>query len=694
MTAHPSSAAAAGAAPDSPDPVEEVKQLLDHAVSAVGGRRRDGQVAMTAAVAAAMANSRHLCVQAGTGTGKSLAYLVPAVRHALSTDSAIVVSTATLALQRQLIERDLPRLVAALAEQLPREASFAVAKGRSHYLCLRKYESQLGLLEEDLGEDLGGELGETSGRSAASSRHSDVARRWQRLHSWAEKTTTGDRDELQPGVPDELWRSVSVTAEECIGAALCPVGQACFAEQAKAAAELADIVVTNHALLAIDAAADYAVLPPHSVTIVDEAHELEARVTAVMTQELSGRMLELSKSRVTSFGSVRAAEAMDAAATDLDSIVYELPLGRISTIDDNLAQRLAGIAQSIRYARSQVAAAPESEASSDPEKHAERAQLAHYLLSLADAVDRALQALQPEDDDPATAEDVVFSTERSSGARALAVAPLQVRDLLRQQFFDEGTVILTSATLALGGRFDAMAAQWGLTGPNYDVLDVGTPFQPEKSGILYTAAHLPPPGRDGLHPDAIEEIYQLIMAAGGRTLGLFSSRRAAIAAAEALRERVPYEILLQGEDSLGSLVQEFSTKEQSCLFGTLSLWQGVDVPGPSCSVVIMDRIPFPRPDNPLLQARAEAADAAGRSGFMEVSATHAALLMAQGAGRLLRATTDRGVVAVLDSRLETKRYGAFIRRSLPNFWRTTDPAVVRGALTRLVNAAPGASPTS
>ena len=269
---------------------------------------------------------------------------------------------------------------------------------------------------------------------------------------------------------------------------------------------------------------------------------------------------------------------------------------------------------------------------------------------------------------------------------SVAVAPLSVAALLREKLFGEHTVVLTSATLTVGGNFNAMAASWGLPDKTWDSLDAGTPFDPAKSGILYTAKHLPAPGRDGLSDATLDEIAELITAAGGRTLGLFSSRRAAQQAAEAMRTRLPFDIMLQGEDSTGALVDKFARNENSCLFGTLTLWQGVDVPGRALSLVIIDRIPFPRPDDPLLQARANAADAAGRSGFMEVSATHAALLMAQGAGRLLRSVSDRGVVAVLDNRLVTKRYGSFLRRSLPAFWETTNPDTVRGALQRLVAA--------
>jgi ATP-dependent DNA helicase DinG len=280
---------------------------------------------------------------------------------------------------------------------------------------------------------------------------------------------------------------------------------------------------------------------------------------------------------------------------------------------------------------------------------------------------------------------------------------------LRQRLFTERTVVLTSATLTLGGTFDALAAQWGLPAqrpspapaagtaterpppaddddPAWTGLDAGSPFEHRRAGILYTAAHLPPPGRDGLAPEYLDELAALVTAAGGRTLGLFSSMRAAKQATEALRARLDLPILCQGDDSTGLLVAQFAADEPTCLFGTLSLWQGVDVPGRSLSLVVVDRIPFPRPDDPLASARQRAVAARGGNGFLAVAATHAALLLAQGTGRLLRSTQDRGVVAVLDPRLATARYGGFLRASLPPFWPTTDPAVVRAALTRLVNA--------
>ncbi len=218
-------------------------------------------------------------------------------------------------------------------------------------------------------------------------------------------------------------------------------------------------------------------------------------------------------------------------------------------------------------------------------------------------------------------------------------------------------------------------------------LDVGSPFDYRSQAILYVAKHLPPPGRDGLGAAQIDEIVELVDAAGGRTLGLFSSRRAAETAAEAVRERLPHlTTLAQGDAQLPELAKQFVEDPFTCLFGTLSLWQGLDVPGNTCQLVIIDRIPFPRPDDPLMSARQRAADRAGGNGFMQVAATHAALLLAQGSGRLIRTMSDRGVVAVLDPRLATARYGSFLRASLPPMWPTNDPTLVRNALARLAEA--------
>ena len=644
---------------------------------------------MAEAVAQAFDTGEHLAVQAGTGTGKSLAYLVPAIARAVDTDQPVVVSTATIALQRQLVDRDLPRLTDSLADALPRRPAFALLKGRGNYLCLNKIHNGSATEPEDRPQE---ELFEPMAASA-------LGRDVQRLIAWSSATDTGDRDELTPGVPDRSWSQVSVSARECIGVARCPFGTDCFAEKARDKAGHADVVVTNHALLAIDAMTDAAVLPEHELLVVDEAHELVDRVTGVATAELSATSLGVAQRRVGRLVDPELAQRLEAATATLSSAIHDATPGRIDVLDDELTTYLTALRDAASRARSAIDTAP-----SDPKAASARAEAVTALSDISDTATRILSAFVPaipdrtdvvwlDHDDGTHAWGHVRRTgestkDRSGSVRAvLRVAPLSVSGLLRGRLFEHTTAVLTSATLTIGGTFQAMASAWGLSGEDdakWRGLDVGSPFEHAKSGILYVAAHLPPPGRDGTgSAEQLDEIAALITAAGGRTLGLFSSMRAAKAAAEIMRERLDTPVLCQGDDATSALVQRFADDAETSLFGTLSLWQGVDVPGPSLSLVLIDRIPFPRPDDPLLTARQRAVAAHGGNGFMAVAASHAALLLAQGAGRLLRRVDDRGVVAVLDSRMATARYGGFLRASLPPFWATTDADRVRDALERL-----------
>ena len=647
-----------------------VAELLATAVDALGGTQRPGQVQMAEAVAHAFATGEHLAVQAGTGTGKSLAYLVPAIARALTEETPVVVSTATIALQRQLVDRDLPRLVDALAAELPRRPRFALLKGRRNYLCLNKVHNGAADDTADVPQD---EL--FTAPSSALGR--DVAR----LTKWASSTESGDRDELSPGVPERSWSQVSVSARECLGMARCPYGTDCFAEKARAEAGRADVVVTNHALLAIDAIAEAAVLPEHHLLIVDEAHELTDRVTSAATAELTPAPLGVATRRIARLVSPELSQRMEAAVATFSAAIHDTAPGRMDYLDEELATYLTTLRDAATAARSGIDPAP-----ADPKAAAARTEAIAALTDISDAAARALDSFGPAIPDRTDVVWLDHEEQRGSGMRpVLRVAPLSVAALLRSRLFDTATTVLTSATLTVGGTFDAMASAWGLAdGPEWQGLDVGSPFDHARAGILYIAAHLPAPGRDGAGSEPqLDEIAGLIEACGGRTLGLFSSMRAAKAAAEEMRTRLQTPVLCQGDDSTAALVERFSADPQTSLFGTLSLWQGVDVPGPSCSLVIIDRIPFPRPDDPLLTARQRAVAARGGNGFMAVAASHAALLLAQGAGRLLRRVDDRGVVAILDSRMATARYGGYLRASLPPFWATTDPAVVREALQRL-----------
>ncbi|MFF4607466.1 ATP-dependent DNA helicase [Streptomyces sp. NPDC001339] len=650
--------------------------LLHAAVTAVGGTERPGQVAMAEAVAEAVDENAHLLVQAGTGTGKSLGYLVPALAHG----ERVVIATATLALQRQLVERDLPRTVDALRPLLRRRPEFAMLKGRSNYLCLHRLHEGVPQEEEDGLFDVFEQATPTS----------KLGKDLLRLRDWADETETGDRDDLTPGVSDRAWGQVSVSSRECLSASKCAYGAECFAEAARERAKLADVVITNHALLAIDAIEGAPVLPQHEVLIIDEAHELVSRVTGVATGELTPGQVNRAVRRAAKLVNEKAADQLQTAAETFERLMELALPGRLEEIPEDLGYCLMALRDA---ARTVIAALGSTRDKSVQDEDAVRKQALASVENVHAVAERIANGSEY---------DVVWYERHDRFGASLRVAPLSVSGLLREKLFEDRSVTLTSATLKLGGDFNGVAASLGLAPegtegedcPPWKGLDVGSPFDYAKQGILYVAKHLAQPGREGSRSDMLDELAELIEAAGGRTLGLFSSMRAAQAAAEELRGRLDMPILLQGEETLGELIRNFAADARTCLFGTLSLWQGVDVPGPNCQLVVMDRVPFPRPDDPLMSARQKAVEDAGGNGFMAVAATHAALLMAQGAGRLVRATGDRGVVAVLDPRVERARYGSFLRRSMPDFWYTTDRNQVRRSLSAIDEAAKKAATDS
>lgn len=682
-----------------PDADPSVETLLDVAVEALGGVRRDGQHQMAVAVAETIDKGEHLLVQAGTGTGKSLGYLVPALRHAVLENEHVVVSTATLALQRQIITRDLPLVAKALEPHLPRTPAIALLKGWHNYVCVHKVAG--GYPDDDTGTLF--DLGEhpAPARTAESTLAESLGEQVLRLREWADETDTGDRDDLVPGVTDRAWRQVSVTSLECLGGK-CPMLAECFPEKAKAASREADVVVTNHAMLGIAASGSPGVLPEHQVIIVDEAHELTDRVTAQATSELSVATIEHAARLARRHGGIPTTD-LDSASQALASVLVGLPETRFR---DGLPPAARDAVASVRDATRALLTVlkPETGPNVPPEGGRKVAQAT--MLALYEVADR--MAADPEDHRHTVLWCSRSEDRRGSVLTRLFAAPLAVNGLIRTNLLAGRSGVLTSATLELGGSFDPIARAVGLevrpdaepvgptslageeptapTGVPWRGLDVGSPFDYPRQGILYLARHLPKPGREPATDAQLDEIADLITAAGGRTLGLFSSRRAANAVAAAMRERLDVPILAQGDDQLPTLVSQFIADEATCLFGTLSLWQGVDVPGATCRLVIIDRIPFPRPDDPVSSARSDAIEKAGGNGFLAVSATHAALLLAQGAGRLIRTGDDRGVVAVLDPRLATAGYSSFLTRSLPPFWRTTDRAVALSALQRLAAA--------
>ncbi|MEI6671464.1 MAG: ATP-dependent DNA helicase, partial [Actinomycetes bacterium] len=520
----------------------------------------------------------------------------------------------------------------------------------------------------------------------------------QRLHAWAKTPgVSGDRDDA-PDVDRRVWMANSLSGRECVGADVCAYGSQCFAANAKAKAQLADIVVTNHTLLAIEIVDSHPILPERDAIILDEAHEFMDRTTQAVTEELTTARVQRAAAMARKLMPGKLSAALTTAADSFDDAMtgygervrYETSLqGRLSEIPSELEAP-------IRKVREAAAAIVQSitadEEIIDSDALAERARVKGAVNEVKTTADKVLKM----GDSHVLWYEPTFST--------LHLAPLSVSHVLQENLLTKTPVIATSATLTVGKGFDAMAKTIGfdvgddaaeefeageIDPANVQMLDVGSPFDFAQQGVLYLPKHLPEPSRDGTSPQVLEELGELIDAAGGRTLALFSSWRGVEAADIHLRKvlaELPIKIITQKRgDAVGPLVERFANDETSVLLGTMSLWQGVDVPGSACILVCIDRIPFPRPDDPVMSARAAQADASGGSGFMQVSLPRAALLLAQGTGRLIRSIDDRGVVAILDSRIMTKRYGATLLNSMPPLWRTSDKAIVRQSLERLAS---------
>jgi ATP-dependent DNA helicase DinG len=701
--------------------------LLDKSLKAVvavlGGENREGQVEMMHAVDNSLRTGQHLLVQAGTGTGKSVAYLLPAILFAMEKKQPVVISTATLALQRQLVARDLPRIADALATVLKRKPTFAVAKGRHHYICKQRLNTTPTTPDSD----------DDDQAALFASPSTKLGKEAKRVRTWAFSTQTGDREDLEPAPDLKVWRALSVTGSECIGASKCQFGEDCFTETARAAAEQADVVITNHAMLVIHALEGVPLLPEHCAVIIDEGHELADRVTGQATQELSSFTIERAakKSRgvVDPAIVVKLEDAADGIRLLLDEVAGLSPkriVLDVAELGEDASTNFIGLRTVLndliaaRDSAQDALADLQSKSKADPEADtsvlAARSMAKVALGEIQEVANRLIKLRDA---------DVAWLDKSEGRTGHFQVAPLSVSHLLSENLFGALPVVVTSATLTLGGKFDAMAKDLGLLPPikGLDVeeepedvidieidengqqippkkseieqthdwlgMDVGSPFDAATQGVLYIPAHLPPPGRDGLSDEQLAEATKLIIAAGGRTLALFSSWRAVEKASEHLKKTLSeanpdINLFVQRKgDVVADLVKRFSADTTSVLLGTISLWQGVDVPGESCSLVIIDRIPFPRPDDPLVAARQQRIDRSGGSGFRSIAVPRAALLLAQGAGRLLRTQKDRGMVAVLDSRLNSANYAGFLVQSLPPFWKTTDPEVAIAAIARL-----------
>lgn len=618
-----------------------VDALTRLAAATPGGERRIPQEEMTRAVAGALADKRHLVVQAGTGTGKSWAYLVPAILSGRRT----VVATATKALQDQLAGKDLPFLT----EHLGAEFSFAVLKGRSNYLCRQRVVELTG----------DGQLALDGLAERASPREINA------LKLWGATSDTGDRAELPVEPSPTAWAAVSVSARECPGAKRCPQGASCFAEQARTKAAEADVVVVNLHLLGLDLATDGAILPEHDQVVVDEAHQLEDVVSDTCGFDISaGRLRNLSRT-------VRA--ILDDPGT-LDDVAASADL-LTEVLAEHVGRRLRGaldpaIADALTLTRARldrVAAALRNVPDDGPGEVGARKARAVQLTTMLQEDVSAAGNPPPEH---------VAWVEGPLDAPRLRVAPVDVATLLHDRLWAKRTTVLTSATLP-----PSLVPSIGLEADEHDELDVGSPFDFEHHALLYCAVHLPDPRQPTFDPAVHDELEALIGAAGGRTLALFTSYRAMDAALEALRPRLATPILGQRDKPKPALIEAFREEESASLFATLGFWQGIDVPGRTLSLVTIDRLPFPRPDEPLLQARRERAKAAA---FATIDLPRTATMLAQGVGRLIRTATDQGVVAVFDPRLATARtYRWELLNALPPLPRTKDRSEVEAFLARV-----------
>ena len=620
-----------------------VREVLAQVVAALpeGGEVREGQQQMADAVAAAIRSRRNLVVRAGTGTGKSLAYLVPA----LLSEKRVVVATATKALQDQLAEHDLPLIEG----HLGRPFSFAVMKGRSNYLCRQRLRE---------GEELGSQ-GTFEAQSSAPRQRDDRQRDDQvsTILAWAKRTESGDRAELSIEPDERVWAGFSVGADECPGAFRCPSGSTCFAEAARAKAASADVVVTNLHLLGAHLASGDVVLPDFDALIVDEAHELEEVLSKSLGASLSpGRLRAIAaiarssiEGRVPAPVATAAEQVFDVAARLEDLLSNRVDPRLDLSVPDPLLDVvvLAGSALAdLERALGGVALT----ADEPPAK------VARAVLSIG--------RLREQFNSLAALDEGSVAWIEGRPRPSIEIAPIDISSVLAERVFAKTPVILTSATVPPG-----LASRLGAELESIDELDVGSPFAFEQHALLYCAAHLPD-RRDPASEAAIhDELAALIEAAGGRTLALFTSRRAMDLAVSALRARLSHPLLVQNEASKAQLIEEFRNSPATCLFATMGFWQGIDVPGATLSLVVIDRIPFGRPDEPLLVARREHA---GPNAFRLVDLPRAASLLAQGAGRLIRTAEDRGVVAVLDPRLANASYRWTLVKALPPMRRTKD----------------------
>lgn len=608
----------------------------------VAAEERQGQIDMVAEVAKALDKSRHIVVQAGTGTGKSLGYLVPVILNGKRT----VVATATKALQDQLNAKDLPLV----ADEFPDTFTWTVLKGRSNYVCLQR-------LDEHLHPDSRLDFGDDE-------RTSKLAHA---VKAWLPSTSTGDLEEYPGALSDDARRLFTVSSEECPGARRCPRGEDCLAEAARNRAAVSDIIVVNLHLYGLDIASDGAVLPDHDVVVFDEVHQLES----VMSDAVG---TTIGPGRLNALVSVVRAVLVDSSACD--SLASRAALLR-SILENHLSSRFpdglpATLASLLSDARGDASTMLGELRGVDTENDSTKQKVLRAQTQVTRLIESIDLCLSPDDNQ-------VKFVEGSEDRPLLRVSPLHVGAYMNAGVWHKRTAVLTSATVPL-----SLPQRVGLPDEGTESLSVASPFDYQSMSKLYCSPEFPDRNSPAFESFVHDELEALISAAGGRTLALFTSNRALKNAVEALRTRLPFPIVTPYETPRQRLIEQFLADEHTCIFASQSFFQGVDLPGRTLSLVVLDKLPFPRPDDPLLEARREAVGR--RASFNIIDLPIAATSLAQAVGRLIRTNDDRGVVAVLDNRLASAGYRRTLIEVLPPMARTRHRHEVEAFLRDITTA--------
>lgn len=611
---------------------------------------RAGQVKMAAAVEQALTDGNHLIVEAGTGTGKTMAYLYPAIRHAQISEVRVIISTGTKHLQEQIVFKDIPAL-----KKIIGEFKVSYLKGRSNYLCVHKFA-----------------------RVQGKGLFADQVAEYDAIDEWADRTETGDRAELT-SLPEtsSLWKRINARSESCVGKS-CADYDDCFMTRARARAEQANVVIVNHHLFFADLMVRMknphaSILPKASAVVFDEAHELEAVASGSFSVSMSKyRIADLASDVYRVLGSApRSAEIYDSCGRLADQVSFlldRLPVchGSDRVVFDDRANFLE---RNIVHYENVLTSLDVLQSQLERVRGSDEAML---LCARVDAISTEMRYLFEAD-----ASLAIIWIERRPAQKPgmfntfITATPITVADILRTSLFvNFSSVILCSATLAVQNKFVHVRKALGID--KADSLVVSSPFHYKTQTALYLPPDMPDPRDENCFGRSLEVTEQVLRVTKGRAFCLFTSYKAMIRMHAALEERIPFPLLLHGNMSRKELLSRFRSTPNAVLFGTSSFWQGVDVQGDQLSCVIIDRLPFAVPTDPIVLARMKAIEQSGGNSFFDYQIPQAVIALKQGFGRLVRSTQDHGILAILDPRVRHPRYGRVFLDSLPDYTITSD----------------------